>query len=237
MLCSALWASNLAGRPVEFLHRAALTEANIPEADLDRIQKYLAEMEVTHTGPNGVFGMKLHFNQFESLFTNGANARKAGMEFLQGFDKFIFVYRQDKILQAISELLAEENGLWGTDDKRSASRFGRTLLESDLVRITQIMSRQVREEYGWRALLAAQKGSFHTVQYEDLESAPQREFERMVAYLDITGMSAVRAFTVKLTDQTAVQKMKQDYLRLIGAFQGPAGSPSWFSRLATIVRR
>ena len=140
------------------------------------------------------------------------------MEFLQGFQKFILIYRHDKILQAISELLAEEARIWGSEDEESQYSLGRSFQEPDIMAITRKMNRQIREEHAWRAILRDMQVDFHAVRYEDLENSPHHEFKRVNEYLGIAGMSSVhlKPRTIKLTDPSAALKMKQDYLHAIG---------------------
>lgn len=51
---------------------------------------------------NGVFGMKMHFNQFGDVFSEKPSGFQRGLEFPGNFQKYILIYLHDKFLRAIS---------------------------------------------------------------------------------------------------------------------------------------
>ena len=218
MLCGALSDTSLAGKPAEFMHKKALKNENHPEADVETLTQYIKKIMSENVTSNGVFGMKLHYNQFGNLFSQKRNGFQQGLEFLGKFQKFILIYRHDKVLQAISEMLASESDLWGSDEEKSRFSLGRPFRESDVLRITRILNRQIHEEYAWREILKQLGVSFHSVRYEDLAGATKRELQGVKEYLGIKELEPVElvAKTVKLADPTIAQRMKHAYLNAIG---------------------
>ena len=218
MLCGALSDTSVAGKPTEFMHKKVLKNENHPEADVETLKLYVKKIMSEYVTSNGVFGMKMHYNQFGNLFSQKQNGFQLGLEFLGKFDKFILIYRHDKLLQAISEMLASESNLWGSDEEKSRFSLGRPFQEFDVLWITRILSRQIHEEYAWRTILKQLGVNFHSVRYEDLAGATKRELQGVKEYLGIKELEPVDlvAKTVKLVDPTLAQRMKHDYLNAIG---------------------
>ena len=210
----------MAGKPAEFMHRKVLKNENHPEADIESLKLYLKKIMSENVSANGVFGMKMHFNQFGDVFSERRNGFQRGLEFLGSFQKYILIYRHDKFLQAISEMLAKESGLWGSDEANSRFILGRPFQASDVLTITQILNRQIHEEYAWRDILRQLDVDFHSVRYEDLAGATERELQGVKEYLGIKELAHVElvAKTVKLADPGIALKMKHDYLNAIGCF-------------------
>ncbi|MDO8354178.1 MAG: Stf0 family sulfotransferase [Aestuariivirga sp.] len=219
MLCAALSDTSLAGKPAEFMHKKTLKNENHPEADAETLTQYIKKFMSENVTSNGVFGMKMHFNQFGNLFSQKQNGFKRGLEFLGNFQKFILIYRHDKLLQAISEMLASESDLWGSDEEKSRFSLGRPFQESDVLTISRILNRQIHEEYAWRDILQQLGVNFHSVKYEDLAGATKRELQGVKEYLGIKELEPVElvAKMVKLADPTIAQRMKHDYLNAIGS--------------------
>jgi LPS sulfotransferase NodH len=218
MLCAALSHTSLAGKPDEFMHDWWLKDNNHPEADIETLKQYVKKIISENVSANGVFGMKLHFHQFGNVFSRKRIGFNGGLEFLGNFQKFILIYRHDKFLQAISEMLARESNLWGSEEEKSQFSLGRPFRESDVLRVTKILNRQVHEEHAWRDILRQLRANFHSVRYEDLASATKRELQGVKEYLGIKELAPVElvARTVKLADPAIAQKMKHDYLNAIG---------------------
>jgi LPS sulfotransferase NodH len=218
MLCAALSATSLAGKPAEFMHKKALKDENHPEADMETLKLYVKRIMSENVTSNGVFGMKMHFNQFDNLFSQKQIGFKQGLEFLGYFQKFILIYRHDKLLQAISELLATESDLWGSNEEKSRFSLGRPFKESDVLTLTRMLNRQIHEEYAWRHILKQLGANFHSVRYEDLAGATKRELQGVKDYLGIKELEPVElvAKTVKLADPQIAHRMKHAYLNAIG---------------------
>jgi LPS sulfotransferase NodH len=218
MLCAALSATGLAGKPTEFMHKKMLKDENHPEADMKTLKQYVKKFMSENVTSNGVFGMKIHFNQFGNVFSQKRNGIQQGMEFLGNFQKFILIYRHDKFLQAISEMLAIESDLWGSDEEKSRFSLGRPFQQSDVLTITRILNRQIHEEHAWRDILKQLGVNFHSVRYEDLAGATKPVLQGVKDYLGIKELEPVELVskTVKLSDPMIAQRMKHDYLNAMG---------------------
>jgi LPS sulfotransferase NodH len=219
MLSSALHASGLAGAPFEYFHPAPLNNAGNPELYPNRLNLYFKDVVSRRTSPNGLFGMKLHFPQFERIFCANPTSLAYGFSFLREFDAFVLTYRRDKILQAISGLLARENNLWATTSADNEGRVGRPFAADDVVKISEEVRRFTLGEYSWRKIAGNLGVVPHEVAYEDLTENSGREFQRIVDYLDIKELAGVQLQpkTRKTTDVEQTLEMKRRYLKAIGA--------------------
>ena len=110
-----------------------------------------ADVVTANTSTNGVFGMKLHFNQFRHVFGGKQIGMRSGVSFVKSFHRHVLVYRRDNILQAVSELLATRMELWNTDDCKAAGRAGKEFTDADIPLLTRNLSRRLSEEYAWRS--------------------------------------------------------------------------------------
>lgn len=221
MLSMALNATDRAGKVEEYFHASRLAEIGNPENSRETMLAYFRDIVSANSTVNGVFAMKLHYNQFNDVF----NARRLGMAsgvgFLKSFDRHVLIRRRDKILQAISELIASKTDLWNTWDPKAAGSASMALDEVDIPLLAQIMSRQIAEEYAWRALLKDVGIPYHDICYEDLVASPDTELARVSAYLGIPGMPTLKAthHTVKLTNTASTAAIKKQFLETLGAFE------------------
>lgn len=221
MLAAALNATGKAGRVKEYFHLKMLAERGNPEASKQSMLAYYSDVVSANTSGNGVFGMKLHFNQFHHVFGGNRIGMGSGVSFLKSFDRHVLVFRRDKILQAISELIATKTDLWNTSDSKVAGRAGTDVSDTDIPLLAQILSRQLSEEYAWRSLLQDCAIAAQLIAYEDLAANPEAELSRLAAYLAIPdlGLLAPTQETVKLTDTAATAAIKQRFLAALGGAQ------------------
>lgn len=219
MLAAALNATGRAGRVKEYFHASTLAEQGHPEQAKPSMLAYYERVVAANTSANGVFGMKLHFNQFHNVFSGKRIGMQSGVSFLRSFDRHVLVFRRDKILQAISELLATKSELWNTGDRAAAGQAGAAISDDDIPLLANIMSRQIAEEYAWRSLLHDCAIEFLELAYEDMVASPTAELERLAAHLGIAGLDVLAPTqdTVKLTDPAATQAIKRRFLAALGA--------------------
>ena len=209
-VCSALHNSKLAGVPMEYFHYSLLDTIGNPEKYPGALYPYFNNLQSKRTSPNGVFGMKFHFLQYQRLFGNDPR----GIEFLLKFDKFILTYRRDKILQAISTILAMENNVWSRNIASATGTIGRDFNSDDIIAISNCVRDMEIQEQAWRDMCSQLSKLPVEVAYEDLESDHLTEFDRICNYLDIPYLSGnmLIPVTVKTTNTALTFKMKQLYI-------------------------
>jgi LPS sulfotransferase NodH len=219
MLSTALASSKIAGRPLEYLNPTSLAAAGVGQ-DIAKLIGYLEDVRNRRTTPNGVFGMKLHFNQFANLFVRQGQVNELGVGFLKTFNKVILTHRHDKVLQAISLMHANRSKLWNSKDAGHAGSVSSQFREEDVDTITACLAKLVNEEASWRLLMAQLKLNCIDISYEDLCANQDACIGRAFVHLGLsTPPSGTRVQTVKLSDESNLQ-VKQDYLRAIGAIAG-----------------
>ena len=213
LVCSALHNSGLAGAPFEYFHHSLLDKAGHPEKFPHRLDLYFNKLHTTRTTPNGVFGMKFHFVQYERVFETDPR----GFEFLLNFDKFILTYRRDKILQAISMILAIESNVWSRNHTADIGTVGREFNPDDFDNISKHVKDMVQHERAWRTICSQLGIQPLEIAYEDLETDYKPEFDRISTHLDVPGLSShnLKPRTIKTTNTALTHKMKQSYVESI----------------------
>jgi trehalose 2-sulfotransferase len=117
LLCEALWATGVAGRPME--HFLSFGELIASTHSAER----LASVYVEGSSANGVFGTKVMANYFATLVEHlraiGGDAPTGQLlsEFFPNL-RYVYVSRQDKVRQAVSLEKAIQSNQWVLDDGR-----------------------------------------------------------------------------------------------------------------------
>lgn len=105
LICEALLNSKLAGAPTEYFDAEVQTRF-YQHWKIDSFEDYLALLFKTKTGPNGVFGSKTHFNQYNRCF--GVDELPSRFPNL----RFIWVRRNNILEQAVSYAMAIQTEKW-----------------------------------------------------------------------------------------------------------------------------
>jgi len=216
MVGSALWASGLAGVPFEYLNPDYMAPymRGRPGLSLDG---YMNDIVSRRTTPNGVFGFKLHHHQFMSIFRR--DDQRAWIEdLLRGQDRFIFIRRRDKLLQAISGFHARSSKVWNSSVAARAGSQGRRFAEGDAEALTASLFRALAGEAGWLKAIATMSLPVLEIWYEDLVADYANQMQRVFDHLglSIAPQDIPPPQTVKLANDMA-KEMKADFLRYIGA--------------------
>lgn len=215
MLAAALKGSGYAGVPGEYFHNNNLKKAGNPELYPNGLNTYFDNLLSLHTTANGVFGMKLHFAQFDKLFGATPASLSYGMAFLMQFDRFILISRQDKILQAISLIFAKESGIWNRSSESAKSKNGRLYKKEDIIDICSGIKSAVAQELSWAKLMQRLGIAPLEIVYETMCDDPETTFQRLKQYLRIPELNqcSLPFTTQKITDTQKAQDMKQNFLR------------------------
>jgi LPS sulfotransferase NodH len=218
MLCSALTETQNAGRPLEYFNGKAL-DAFRAMTGSKSLNAYIDYLLYRRTSPNGVFGMKLHFGQFRDLF--GPKSRTTGVEFLKLFDKFILIHRRDKISQAISMFVAQSAGVWNRRTAAQATDLPE-LQQRDYEQIAANLVLCLKEESGWRELIATRRLEAIELAYEDMIASPSERFGEVLSFLGIRvdNPQSIRPTTVRLSND-GHQAVRESFLKVIGGQSRP----------------
>jgi LPS sulfotransferase NodH len=175
LLCELLGATGVAGAPAEFFHpdkMAALRE----RWGAATLEEYVRELLARKTSPNGVFGAKAHWGQYQPAFGE-ADPRTVFPD-----ARVVFITRRDRLRQAISWVRALQTRKWADQDRPMVERPA----VFDYEDITGRLMRLDREEEAWEAL------------FERCGIAPQRVvYEDFVETRDATVRAVLEALGVE----------------------------------------
>ena len=221
MLTSALFETSSAGAPFEYLHESSLKYAGNPERHPGGLKKYFEDLEAKRTSPNGVFGIKLAFDQYNELFGRNPISAEYGFNFLRGFDKFILIHRRDKIMQSISSVIAKHNQIWALTNTADRPALDYNLDAVDIETISKAITGHLVADNSWRQVLAYLRKDYLEIAYEDLHENLGNEMRRFFDYVGIEAdlPENIEAPTIKTTNSESTSKIKNRYLKIIGAFE------------------
>ncbi|HWA90604.1 MAG TPA: Stf0 family sulfotransferase [Rhizomicrobium sp.] len=132
--------------------------------NLRALEAYLAALMRMRTR-NFVFAAKLQYWQYERLLDN-----PTGAVFLNNA-RFLYLYREDLLGQAISFRLAEATGKWGVDGvATTTAKRARDLLDIEALDRAVAMIRG--EEKGWRRFFARESIRPRILSYESMRDDP-----------------------------------------------------------------
>jgi LPS sulfotransferase NodH len=160
---------------------------------------------------NGVFAAKLQWGQYAQQLDN-----PEGHDLLDG-GRFIYLYREDLLAQAISVHVAMETGMWGLDG-RATSIVPETPRFFDEPLIQDRLQRLAENETNWRLFFARAGIAPLIISYEQLVADTPATMRRIIA-----------AFALDLPDVP-------DYAEARLSEPRPPGTPSaaeirdWFLR-------
>ena len=214
MICSALASSGIAGVPIEYFNAAHLRALSDP-LDLAVVLEYYEDAVSRRTTNNGVFGMKLHYDQFEPLFVRGDTVTESGGSFLKSFDRIILTSRRDKLAQAFSELVALRTDHWNSEDDLDEGKQNYDFDRKDIPDILYFLSRAVSGETAWNDICKNLELKPHRVAYEDLSKSPQTELKKVVQHLGLP-VEDIAPLTVKMS-RDSNWDAKKSFLKALGA--------------------
>ena len=163
-LCSLLWQTGVLGAPSEYwnCHKSGARKT-IGIRMMERLEAtsgpdYLTKLLACRTSQNGVFGVKVHFFDFQ--------------EVLRGFPQvlevlapvtFISIEREDKIAQAVSLARSLQTGAWtaGRNRQRPDVTYDRDL-------ISRCLTSLEAQRLGWARWFETNRIDAHAVTYEKL---------------------------------------------------------------------
>jgi len=162
LLCELLTDTGLAGAPAEFFSPSRMDVLK-QGWGVQTLDEYVRELLARKTSPNGVFGVKAHWSQYNAVF-EGADPQT-----VLPSPRFVFITRGDRLRQAVSWVRALQTRRFTAQDRSQAGR--RPLYDRE--GITQKLRRIDREEKVWEKLFDRYGIVPHRVVYEDLVAAEE----------------------------------------------------------------
>jgi trehalose 2-sulfotransferase len=176
LLCELLAGTGLAGVPAEFFHPDKMAALQ-GRWGVNKLDDYLRELLARKTSPNGVFGTKAHWAQYQPLF--GESDPRTVFPGL----RVVFITRRDRLRQAVSWVRALQTLKWATAESPRVERPE----VFDHEQITQKLGRIDREEEVWESLFDRHGIEPHRVVYEDFIEAQEQTVR---AVLELLGVDA-----------------------------------------------
>jgi trehalose 2-sulfotransferase len=156
LLCDLLSGTGVAGAPTELFHPDFMRILK-QRWEVETTQDYVAQLLARKTGPNGVFGVKAHWDQYHSVFET-TDPRRV-LPNLQ----LISITRRDHLRQAVSMVGALQTLRWKSTHPERPHRT----TEYDAEDIARKLGRIKRVEELWTDLFDRYGIEPHRVIYED----------------------------------------------------------------------
>jgi trehalose 2-sulfotransferase len=213
LLSESLQSAALAGKPREYFAPEAyhnfIRRWKLPPNS--GFPEFLARLETEAATPNGIWGAKVHWYQFEDLLAKlrtlpGLSTLPLPALIPVAFanPQYIYLTRRDRARHAVSYARASETKVWW--DIASGTENGRMLLtrtprldESKLDRMLRIIKDHNR---AWRKYFAACGVTPLRVYYEDLAKDPTTEVRRILDFLNIPFSPDLHIPTSRLRKQS-----------------------------------
>jgi LPS sulfotransferase NodH len=174
LLCGLLWGTGVAGAPTELFHPDFMRMLE-RHWGVETTAEYVQQLLARKTGPNGVFGAKVHWGQYHPLF--GATDPRQVLPNLE----LIYITRRDHVRQAVSWVRALQTLRWQSNH---GERPGRSI-EYDPEHITRKLGRIGREEDAWRELFDRHELEPHEIVYEDLVEDQERTVRAALEHIGV----------------------------------------------------
>jgi trehalose 2-sulfotransferase len=176
LLCELLTSTGVAGAPAEFFHPSKMTQLK-RRWGVDTMDDYMRELLARKTSPNGVFGTKAHWGQYQPLLGDSDPG-----EILPD-PRVVLITRRDRLRQAVSWVRALQTQKWTNTDGPQVELPA----VYEQAEISQKVARIDREEDMWDSLFARHGIEPHRIVYEDFVEAQE---ETVRAVLDALGVDA-----------------------------------------------
>jgi trehalose 2-sulfotransferase len=169
LLGRMLYKTGRAGDPLEYFNLRLLQLARERSHNpLLSMFDFLRLMEARRTSSNGVFGMKIQFDQMLQAFRSDV-PNEAMVKFLRGHQCLLWIRRRNKLRQAISHAVAMHTNAWSSEDIKLAEPEHVPL--PDCIRSLQIIALQ---DLGWEKLIEKFALDVQVIWYEELAAAYEK---------------------------------------------------------------
>ncbi len=152
----------------------------------ESVEGIVSKLETIRTSPNGKFGIQIHFRHFVDLFKSAESP--AAVDFLNSFDRIIFMRRHDRMAQAISLYRARTTGIWSSLENDFRAKKGcstKNLPDTpfDPVRISECLYWISAQDSGWMNLFNKIDIPFFEIYYEDFMEKWEESCCDVISYL------------------------------------------------------
>jgi LPS sulfotransferase NodH len=198
-LAELLSNTEVMGSPREFLNVDAFIWAfadkrNLLAApDTIEISAYLHEIAERFATPNGIFGIKLLFDQLEPYLP--LRTLRAFLAQL----RFVWLYRQDVVAQASSLYIAQTTDEWTWDDQQANLQREGALRRADIVYDRATLRANVEaltwQNARWLEFFSVNRVEYLPIAFEEVVNAPRVGCEMIATFCGISLPSSFNSHT------------------------------------------
>jgi LPS sulfotransferase NodH len=216
MLGHALGSLGLFPTPFEYCNRY-----NLPEWErrlgLSGERPVLAEIMRRRTGANGVFALKMHHAQCETL-----GGFKGVLSFFPN-PRFVYLRRADVLRQAISHTIASQTGVWieGQEGDEAKARY-------DWIAIARSLRMIALQNARWQSDFARNGITPLYLDFDRVQADLPNELARILSFLglahdaaDLPRSAPTRSQGVSSRTEEWIQRFAEDSERALNVLQWP----------------
>lgn len=146
------------------------------------INDYLDHLFRRRSSPNGIFGIKIHVNQFTAIARQGKRDTGVVARDIMGrFDKIVVMKRRNKLRQTSSYYWAIETDTWNP----AQDRGGGEDVAFDVSKFAALLATVIAWDFQMDELVEDLGASAMTLDYEDLADDTAASLRRVVDFLDM----------------------------------------------------
>ena len=174
LMCELLSATGLAGAPTELFNPGFMPVLK-QHWGVETTEEYVDQLLARKTGPNGVFGAKVGWGQYRTVFGDGDPRERLPNLHL------LFMTRRDRLRQAVSWVRAIQSRRWQSIQRGRPDGA----VEFDPEHIARKLRRIARAEEAWRAMFERHGIEPFEMVYEDLVADQDRTLRGALEFIGV----------------------------------------------------
>jgi LPS sulfotransferase NodH len=159
--CNELWRTGVLGAPMEYFNFRNVMVATISRLAVRSLDEYVRRLVALRTSPNGVFGLQIHFDQYQFMALSDV------LSVLRN-PFWIFVRRRDVAAQAVSLAKAVQTNQWNSLNVRQAEPSYNFRL------VLSCLNDILKQNAGWKRIFETKKIEPIEIVYEDFMVEPDK---------------------------------------------------------------
>lgn len=177
LLCDALINTGLAGAPMEFFNQGYMRDY-YEMWGVNNTRDYLLKLFHKKTTANGIWGFKANYIQMSAFPSGVIQSLFPGL-------RYIYLSREDKLAQAISELKAEQTQQWHTGVQHTFPGYKPQELKYDYKHLKAIIEYFESEEKRWEIYFIENQIKPLRITYEELISCYDETIKKVLNFLGV----------------------------------------------------
>lgn len=189
------------------------------------VQRYMTLLRQSQSGPDGHFGIKVHYSHLRKCLGDPEPIH----DFFVEFDRIIVLTRADKLSQAVSALKAEQTKRWGaaTPKAKVEPRF-------DPVALAENLRRFMFQDQKVAQLITAAGRPTLFVTYEELRDSINETWESVQKFLGIPPVPVPAAIRTRPQRDAQSVEFEKSFLEFI---RGEQAAGQYAMKVKPVVAR